>query len=311
MDSITNKFTNLSQNAKIGVSFLIIAIIVLIIYFSTTSEKIENSINIVDNILQSTNNQLDSVIDDSSNNSSMSNEWENPLLQNINPNRNNIQGVSALQDLMNEVNQNNALQVNSQENTLFQKKARGLNSAPVNQFRKISYKDSNYRTDFNGDGISASSQSQLDSLYDNALVFHNDEYQNNNNFTGNDLSESQYGKVETQYGRAGIEGFTSGPQSQEQKVQSMFDSNNYLPNASLTNPNLEKGFQILESPTSVTNPNLIPVLKAMSVSSVLGSKRNSSQDLRGDPSSNPKTIISPWNNSSILPDIYSANRGCI
>ena len=304
MDGITNKFNELSQNQKIGVSLLIIAIIVLIIYFSTTSEKFENSNNIVDNILQNTNNQLDSLIDDSSNNSSMSNEWGNPLLQNINPDRNNIQGVGALQDLMREVNQNNALQVNSQENTLFQQNARGLNSAPAGQFRKISYKDSNYRTDFNGDGVSAESQSQLDNLYDNALVFHNDEYQNNNNFTGNDLSGEQYGP-------AGIEAFTSGAQTQEQKVQSMFNSNNYLPNSSLTNPNLEKGFQILESPTSVTNPNLIPVLKAMSVSSVLGSKRNSSQDLRGDPLSNPKTIISPFNNSSIMPDIYSANRGCI
>ena len=72
----------------------------------------------------------------------------------------------------------------------------------------------------------------------------------------------------------------------------------------------KKGFKILENPVSVDNPNLIPVQRSIPVSSTMGNSRNSSRDIRGD-IPNPKTVVSPWQNSSINPDIYSSNRGCL
>jgi hypothetical protein len=90
----------------------------------------------------------------------------------------------------------------------------------------------------------------------------------------------------------------------------LYNSNNYLPNESMTNPNLAKGFQILDNPVDVSNPNLIPVLKSIPVSSTLGSKRNSTYDIRAEPP-NPKTTISPFLNSDIMPDVYATNRGCL
>jgi hypothetical protein len=96
----------------------------------------------------------------------------------------------------------------------------------------------------------------------------------------------------------------------KEKVLNLYNSNSYLPNDKLLNPELTKGFQILENPVSVKNPNLIPVLKSIPVSSVLGSKRNSTWDIRSEPPC-PKTVVSPFLNSSIMPDIYATQRGCL
>jgi hypothetical protein len=114
-----------------------------------------------------------------------------------------------------------------------------------------------------------------------------------------------------QFGNANLQDFTvNTPQSQQEKIMNLYNSNNYLPNDKLLKPDLAKGFQILENPVSVNNPSLIPVLKAIPVSSVLGSKRNSTYDIRAEPPNN-RSIISPFNNSSIMPDIYATQRGCL
>lgn len=295
----------------IGIAIVIMAVIIVTTYLLGGFESFKTNIQqftevdqnkIVDNILTNANQELDTVVSDTQ--SAVSNDWENPLIQNVNPARNDIQGVSALQSLIREVNTGNELPGNSEQAQLYRNKARGINSAK--NYRKISYKDSNYRMDWNGDGVSQESQEQLDKMYNNSMVFHDDEYQTNGNFTG--MPSNMDGEI---YAKAGLEAFTTGAQTSEERVATLYNSNNYLPNSGLTNPALEKGFQILENPVSVSNPNLIPVLKAMPVSSILGSKRNSSQDLRGDPGSNPKTAVSPFLNSSIMPDIYAANRGCI
>ena len=73
---------------------------------------------------------------------------------------------------------------------------------------------------------------------------------------------------------------------------------------------LTKGFQILDNPVSVANPNLIPVLKSIPVSSILGSNKNATYDIRAEPPC-PKTVVSPFLNSSIMPDIYATQRGCL
>src|SRR3989338_7221502 len=95
-----------------------------------------------------------------------------------------------------------------------------------------------------------------------------------------------------------------------ESVLSKDDLNAYLPNGNLTNPKLEEGFQILNNPVSVSNPNLIPVLKSIPVSSTLGSNKNSTYDIRAEPPC-PKTVVSPFLNSSIMPDIYATQRGCL
>jgi len=91
---------------------------------------------------------------------------------------------------------------------------------------------------------------------------------------------------------------------------SLYNSNEYLPNSNLLDKNLTKGFQILDNPVSVNNPNLIPVLKSIPVNSVMGLNRNATYDIRAEPPC-PKTVVSPFLNSSIMPDIYSTQRGCL
>ena len=141
-------------------------------------------------------------------------------------------------------------------------------------------------------------------MYDNSLVFRNNEYNTNGNFTGfSDPSQT--------YGNANLNDFkSSGPQTQQEKIMSLYNSNEYLPNNDLLNKNLTKGFQILDNPVAVSNPNLIPVLKSIPVSSVLGSNKNQTYDIRAEPPC-PKTVVSPFLNSSIMPDIYSTQRGCL
>ena len=161
--------------------------------------------------------------------------------------------------------------------------------------------------DFNGDGetnMSRESQEELNNMYEDALIFKNSEFSNNNNFKGMPDSNDQWGN-------ANLQDFTiNSPQTQQEKIMNLYNSNNYLPNDKLLKPDLAKGFQILENPVSVQNPSLIPVLKAIPVSSVLGSKRNSTWDIRAEPAC-PKQVISPFLNSSIMPDIYATQRGCL
>ena len=141
-------------------------------------------------------------------------------------------------------------------------------------------------------------------MYDDAVVFRNNEYNQNDNYKG----FSQEGQT---YGNADLTEFGSNkPETQQEKVKSLYNSNNYLPNEQLLNKDLTKGFQILDNPVSVSNPNLIPVLKSIPVSSTLGSNRNATWDIRSEPPC-PKTVVSPFLNSTIMPDIYATQRGCL
>ncbi len=238
--------------------------------------------------------------------SSQGSGFTNPIIQDVNNDRNSMSSdQAALQELIREVNTGNDLLIDSPQAKVYRDKARSIDAAPEGTYRKVSYKDSKYRYDFDNDGSpSQVSQDELNSLYDDALVFRNNEYTQNTNFTG-------YSSGGQSYGDANLKDFTpKGKQSQQEKVMALYNSNEYLPNNDLLDNKLTKGFQILENPVAVSNPNLIPVLKSIPVSSVLGSKRNSTWDLRAEPPC-PKTVVSPFLNSSIMPDIYATQRGCL
>lgn len=272
---------------------------------SKESEIIKS--RIVDNILKNnkpeqqvmTNISTMNLQDNLSNNT----EFTNPLIEDVNNERNYIDDNQlALNELMREVNTGNDLIVNSPERDVYRNRSRSINSAY--KYRKVSYKDSNYRYDFNDEERpDMDSQGELNSLYDDALIFKNNEFNTNDNFKG-------FNETSANYGNANLKDFTVGKQTQKEKVMSLYNSNSYLPNGELLDSKLTKGFQILDNPVAVSNSNLIPVLKSIPVSSVSGSTKNSTYDIRSEPPC-PKTVVSPFLNSTIMPDIYATNRGCL
>jgi hypothetical protein len=242
----------------------------------------------------------------SENNNSQLDDLSNPLVEDINTDRDSLlnSDQQVLDQLIKEVNTGNDLIVDNPRSELYRSRSKSINSAK--KYRKVSYKDSDYRYDFNEDGSpSQSSQDELNSMYDGALIFKNNEYNTNGNFTG--FSDDN----EQNYGNANLNDFKpSGPQTQQEKVMQLYNSNEYLPNNNKLDKQLTKGFQILDNPVAVSNPNLIPVLKSIPVSSVMGSNKNQTYDIRAEPPC-PKTVVSPFLNSSIMPDIYSTQRGCL
>jgi len=287
--------------------------------FDSSSSSRENqkmTSKIVDNILKNSNSNnlskksrfFDRSLSEELNSraSSESDNLSNPLVDDINTETNSLMNPDqqVLDKLIKEVNTGNDLVVDNPRSELYKSKSRSINSAK--KYRKVSYKDSNYRYDFNEDGSpSQTSQDELNSLYDDALVFKNNEYNTNGNFTG--MSDDN----EQTFGNANLNDFKpSGPQTQQEKVMQLYNSNEYLPNNNMLDKQLTKGFQILDNPVAVSNPNLIPVLKSIPVSSVMGSNKNQTYDIRSEPPC-PKTVVSPFLNSSIMPDIYSTQRGCL
>ncbi len=271
---------------------------------SKESQKVASKI--IDNILKNEQEMKINQLINQEDLSSKASDFTNPIIENVNNDRNSMSSdQAALEDLIRDVNTGNDLVVNSPQGDVYRSKAKSIDAAPKGVYRKVSYKDSKYRYDFDNDGSpSQSSQDELNSMYDDALVFRNNEYMDNNNFTG-------FNETSTTFGDANLKDFTpKGKQTQQEKVMSLYNSNEYLPNNDLLDNKLTKGFQILENPVSVSNPNLIPVLKSIPVSSILGSKRNSTWDIRAEPPC-PKTVVSPFLNSSIMPDIYATQRGCL
>lgn len=273
---------------------------------------------IIDNILKNEKidiideTELDNMIQSSDNlqkSSSNMNYFTNPINNDINSNitgdnDNSDNSFEGLDELIKDVNTGNNLSIDAPHEKLFSNKVKSIDSA--DKYRKVSYADSQYRINFNENEQSdQQSKSDLDSEYEDSLIFKNNNYSNNNNFTGYSDKGSK------SYGRAELDQFTNmTPQTQKEKILSLYNSNEYLPNSNLTNKKLEQGFQILENPVSVTNSNLIPVLQSIPVSSVMGSKRNSTYDIRSEPPC-PKTVVAPFLNSSIMPDIYATQRGSL
>ena len=295
--------------------------------FAVDSDDVNklNKDKLINNILKNerqkrVNQELDNLIDND--NSELT--FENPIDENINKLRDNTSSSrvdnNALEELIKEVNTGNDLRVNSTQNKIFQDRSRSINSAK--NYRKVSYADSEYRYDFNGTENNSDFSELADFTNEANNILDNKKTNNssfngytdgNVNFTKNDNNMSVRGYLNQNelYGNANLKDFTNlKPESQQQKVMNLYNSDAYLPNDKYLNNELTKGFQILENPVSVNNPNLIPVLKSIPVSSVMGSNRNSTYDIRSEPP-NPKTVVSPFLNSSIMPDIYATNRGCL
>lgn len=68
-------------------------------------------------------------------------------------------------------------------------------------------------------------------------------------------------------------------------------------------------YQVLPEPVSVKNRHLINVTRPIGVNTIGNSKRNSSHDIRGT-IPNPKTVVSPFLNSSIEPDFNIRPNFC-
>ena len=223
---------------------------------------------------------------------------------------------SVLDNLIDDINYNNNLVVNGQDGASeYERESNSINKAPSP--RNISYKSSGYRgANFGKDESMPENLSELDKFLEETNVFNDTNENNSSNYSGYDdnnsnvSDNSSVGRENSIYAPANIKPFQSNDKSQKEKIMNLYNSNNYLPNESITNPNLAKGFQILDNPVAVSNPDLIPVLKSIPVSSTLGSKRNSTYDIRAEPP-NPKTTISPFLNSDIMPDVYATNRGCL
>ena len=246
-----------------------------------------------------TNNPYMTSNDNVSNNT----EYTNPIIEDVNNERDYIDDdQQALDELMKEVNTGNDLIVNSPERDIYKSRSRSINSA--DKYRKVSYKDSKYRYDFNDqEKPDTDSQDELNGLYNESLIFKNSEFSTNDNF-------KVFNETSANYGNANLKDFSSGKQTAKEKVMSLYNSDSYLPNNNLLDSKLTKGFQILDNPVAVSNSNLIPVLKSIPVSSISGSTRNSTYDIRSEPPC-PKTVVSPFLNSTIMPDIYATNRGCL
>ena len=282
---------------------------------------------IVDNILKNDKSkklaeqELDSLIQNEDMQYNYNNNMRNPLGLDVDSERNTLPGTDqeVLDELIREVNTGNDLQIDedSKNVQIYKNRSNSIDTA-TKGYRKISYADSAYRMNFNDEAdndMTNASQDELNEIYADALIFKNSEYSNNDNFKGNpdgdNTNRAGGNQIDQIYGNADLKAFsTQGPESQQEKILNLYNSNNYLPNDKLLSPELTKGFQILENPVSVTNTNLIPVLKSIPVSSVLGSKRNSTWDIRAEPPC-PKTVVSPFLNSSIMPDIYATQRGCL
>lgn len=76
----------------------------------------------------------------------------------------------------------------------------------------------------------------------------------------------------------------------------LFNADNYLPQEKN-----DEWFKTIDEPISVKNRHLINVTRPFGVNTQASSNRNASHDLRAVPPA-PKTVVSPWNNSTMEPD---------
>lgn len=66
----------------------------------------------------------------------------------------------------------------------------------------------------------------------------------------------------------------------------------------------------VDAPNNIlANQNFLSAIQQMGVDTVMGSTRNQSYDIRSAPP-NPINVVSPWNNTSILPDLEKRPLSC-
>lgn len=143
----------------------------------------------------------------------------------------------------------------------------------------VNYADSNRKAD--GDW-----ENMFD--YNNNLV-KNSIMEKGNSFTGM-MASDNYGK------------YDGGEVENTNDPEELFNIDNLMPE---DNDELD-WFEKVPEPVSVKNRHLINTMKPMGVNTIGTSLKNASHDIRGDIPVK-KTIVSPFNNSSIEPDVN--NRG--
>lgn len=312
----------MQTDIKFLLVFLIIALAILIYYQNSGNNNIKNNRESL--IRKNLNNRenfsgnISPRVNNREQQRPISHEHKQPV------SHENKQHI--LDKLINDINETNSMRVDERrmvrdddisgasldEVSDYHKRSDSINQAPPNTYKHHSYKAGNDGTNDRQKG----KFDELDAYLADADVFKNTDENNSSHFSGYDdndsnLSDNTSGKREdSKYANAHIREFELRDNSPKDKILNLYNSNNYLPNQNKTNPDLTKGFQILENPVSVSNANLIPVLKSIPVSSTLGSKKNSTYDIRAEPP-NPKTVVSPFLNSDIMPDIYATNRGCL
>ncbi|AYV82067.1 MAG: hypothetical protein Homavirus5_9 [Homavirus sp.] len=84
--------------------------------------------------------------------------------------------------------------------------------------------------------------------------------------------------------------------NQNCEPEDLFDVDKYLPQE--VN---DDWFEVQPEPISVKNRHLINITKPIGINTIGTSLKNASHDLRGNPAC-PKTVVSPWLQSSIEPD---------
>jgi hypothetical protein len=318
----------MQSDIKFLLLFLVIALVILMYYQhgSSSINATEHRMATKERFINDARENQDSVREGQANarenqanaRENQANARENQVNANTHTGKVN---EHVLDNLIDDINYTNDLRVNGRNNTEdnaekdYESRSNSINKAPSH--RNISYKSSGYRTaNFGKNENQPDNLSELDKFLEDTNVFNNTNENNSSNYSGYDDNNSNFsdnsssGIENSKFAPANIKEFQSNNNSQKDKIMNLYNSNNYLPNERRTNPELAKGFQILDNPVSVSNPNLIPVLKSIPVSSTLGSKRNSTYDIRAEPA-NPKTTISPFLNSDIMPDVYATNRGCL
>jgi len=166
----------------------------------------------------------------------------------------------------------------------FEDKVRSRNHALPGQTKKIDYVD--------GDR-----EQKESSNWDNY-------FESSNNLIGGSLMKSQDGsnympidETNDQYALFRSNGKTSCGSNQNCDPEDLFDVDKYLPQEVT-----DDWFEVQPEPISVKNRCLINVIKPIGINTVGTSLRNSSYDIRGAPSC-PKSVVSPFLNSSIEPDL--------
>lgn len=147
-----------------------------------------------------------------------------------------------------------------------------------------SYKRSSYSGSKRGYSPTATWDNYFD---DNNNVMANSQGQNGN-FTPLDETNNNFATFISN-------GNNSCGSNQNCNVEDLFNPDNLLPQEKN-----DDWFETINEPISVKNRHLISTNRPIGINTV-GTTKNGGYDLRAAPP-NPKTIVSPWNNTSIDPD---------
>lgn len=125
---------------------------------------------------------------------------------------------------------------------------------------------------------------ELDKYFENIMGEMNG---SSTGYEGEDVSGGQYAA------------YVSDKKEKKLSTKDKFDVERLMPKE--TNPDW---FDTVYEPTSVAASNLISIHRPMGVNTTHSTLKNPTYDIRGEVPI-PKISISPWNNSSIDPDMYS------